>query len=271
MKPAARELDPLLCEKHGGLGDVAALGQPNVRINGRPAIRLADQANCPFGGADVVGEGAAVVRIGGLPAAAVGHKSMHAAPIGSGSHNVTIGGPTFALPPNLRVGGSAQFRNLVIRDLYLLSTTPTGREILERLERTGSVVTILPFESSRAMGVGRDSIIFYDPSDGLTTWHRNDDGSLSAITAPPQTGLGHELVHAVHIGEGTDGRREFFAEETRVRGDGMHYEDETINENRLREDLGQPARWDYPMSTIEKQRNLGVPIAGDRNLRPGGY
>ena len=271
MKPAARELDPLLCEKHGGLGDLAALGQPNVRINSRPAIRLGDQANCPFGGADVVGEGAAVVRIGGLPAAAVGHKSMHAAPIGAGSHNVTVGGPTFALPPNLRVGGSAEFRNLVIRDLYLLSTTPTGREILERLERTGSVVTIVPesVKSSETAQDGRDSTISYNPSDGFAASHRNDDGSLSAITAPPQTGLGHELVHAVHIGEGTAG--EYWAEETRARGDGMHYEDETINENRLREDLGQPERWGFPMSTIEEQRNLGVPVAGDRNLRPGGY
>ncbi len=269
MKPAARELDPLLCEKHGGLGDVAALGQPNVRINSRPAIRLGDQANCPFGGADVVGEGAAVVRIGGLPAAAVGHKSMHAAPIGSGSHNVTIGGPTFALPPNLRVGGSAQFRNLVIRDLYLLSTTPTGREILERLERTGSVVTIVPesVKSSETAFEGRDSTIRYNPSDGFVAEDR--DGGY--ITAPPQTGLGHELVHAVHVGEGTDGKREFFAEETRVRGDGMHYEDETINENRLREDLGQPERWGYPIHEREDPGLKGVPVDGDRNLRPGGY
>jgi len=35
MKPAARELDPLLCEKHGGLGDVAALGQLIMR--GQPS------------------------------------------------------------------------------------------------------------------------------------------------------------------------------------------------------------------------------------------
>ena len=269
MKPAARELDPLLCEKHGGLGDVAALGQPNVRINGRPAIRLGDQANCPFGGADVVGEGAAVVRIGGLPAAAVGHKSMHAAPIGAGSHNVTVGGPTFALPPNLRVGGSAEFRNLVIRDLYLLSTTPTGREILERLERTGSVVTIESesVKLSHTKWKGRDSTIHYNPSDGVVVTGRD----LGFITAPPQTGLGHELVHAVHIGEGTDNKIDVNAEEKRARGDGMHYEDETINENRLREDLRQPERWGDAIYPGENGRPHTVPVAGDRNLRPGGY
>jgi hypothetical protein len=194
---------------------------------------------------------------------------MHAALIGSGSHNVTIGGPSFALPPNLRVGGSAQFRNLVIRDLYLLSTTPTGREILERLERTGSVVTIEPesVKSSKTAFEGRDSTIFYNPSDGFVVRDR-DSGY---ITAPPQTGLGHELVHAVHIGEGTNNKSDVNAEETRVRGDGMHYEDETINENRLREDLGQPERWGDAIHGREDPGLKGVPVAGDRNLRPGGY
>ncbi len=266
MKPAVRAGDALSCEKHGGLGDLAALGQPKVCINGRPAIRLGDRANCPFGGADVVGEGAAVVRIGSLPAAAMGHKSMHGASIDSGSHNVNIGGPTFSLPPNLRVGGSAEFRNLVIRDLYLLSTTPTGREILERLERSGSVVTIVPesVKASHTDGEGRDSTIFYNLSEGFAVTSRD----FGPVTAPPQTALGHELVHVVHIGEGTAGKRDNNAEEIRVRGDGMHYDDETINENRLRDQLGQPERWGDGMVMADEQHG---PIRGDRNLRPGGY
>lgn len=269
MKPAAREADVLLCEKHpGGPGDVGALAQPTVFINNRAAIRLGDRADCSFA-SDVVAEGASQVRIGSLPAAAVAHKSLHAAAIGSGSHDVNIGGPIFALPRNIEIGGSAHFRNLVIRDVYLLSTTRTGRETLKRLEESGSLVRIEPSPddgSFTAGDAGRNSTIYYNPSDKLAAFDENG----GRISAPAQITLGHELVHSVHIAEGTDGKT-LRDEEGRVRGDGSDYDTETINENRLREDLGQPQRWGKSMTTHEDSAEKGIPVAGDRDLRPGGY
>lgn len=77
-------------------------GSPNIRINGRPAIRAhLDIAACsgfPINHypmpAVPVAEGSASVRFNGMPAARIGSKMVCGAHIKNGSSNVTIGGET---------------------------------------------------------------------------------------------------------------------------------------------------------------------------------
>jgi hypothetical protein len=55
---------------------------------------------------------------------------------------VLIGEPTFALPSNITLQGSPDFQSKTIRDLYLLSTTPSGKALIDRLGAAGKPVTI---------------------------------------------------------------------------------------------------------------------------------
>jgi len=265
MKPAARRFDVTDCAQHKrGPGVVLPLGNPDIFINGQPAIRLADQANCPGGVHDVVSEGAASVRIGGLPAATIDHVSSHRARIFTGSENVNIGGPTFALPSNVRVGGDAEYQNKVVRDLWLLSETPTGKEIFDRMARAGGVVEIVPGLANECAG-GR---VYYNPDLVAVSIGR----SGGAVNAPPQTALGHELAHAVRIAEGkappeVANQKQYANEEEIVRGTGGRAWEESISENRLRDDLGVPQRGE---KLLDREKQTG-PIDGPENLRPGGY
>jgi uncharacterized Zn-binding protein involved in type VI secretion len=272
MRPAARSVDNVGCPEHGSAtSTLGPLGSSGVFINGVKAVRLGDQVDCPVRAQDVVAEGASMVRLGGLPMSAASHRAVHPAKITTGSPDVNIGGPTFALPSNLTIGGPAAFRNKVIRDLWLLSQTPTGKEMLSRLERTGQLVVIQP-QLSGERGSGCDpnpadkqptgSIIFYDASEGLAVL--TPEGGLT--TAPPQTGLGHELIHATRLGEGK-ALLNHKHEEATVRGDGAFYRDESITENGLRDDLGLEKREGIELLLDGPAR----PASGPKNLRPGGY
>ncbi len=262
MKPAASEQDLVTCPEHiGPVGRLVALGKPDVFINGRSAIRLGDTAICSVGGPDAIGQGAATVRVGGLPAAGLADMSFHPSRIDTGSEDVNLGGPVFALPRNVTLGGGQDFRNKTIRDLWLLSQTPTGREIFARLERAGGELTIQPGDENFMTPDGRT--IFYNPDRKMVA----EDEDRRAIGAPPQTALGHELVHAVRSREGTISK-DYLDEERRARGDKSHIEDDTINENRLRDDLGLPRRDGPELHTPESQTG---PIDGPMDLRPGGY
>ena len=272
MKPAARSIDNAVCPVHtSSTSTLEPLGRLSVFINGVPAVRLGDQVDCPIRERDVVAEGASMVRMQGLPISAVSHRAAHPAKIASGSADVNIGGPTFALPANVGIGGPAEFRNKAIRDLWFFSQTPTGKETLARLEQTGQPVMIYPQTAGKvsethlnpAGKLPTGSIIFYDPDGRWAV--STPDGKVT--TAPPQTVLAHELIHATRIGEGKtlpDDRHE----EATVRGDGAFYRDETITENTLRDDLGLDRREGAEQEPLEAQRG---PVSGPEDLRPGGY
>ncbi len=262
MKPAASEQDLVTCPEHiGPVGRLVALGKPDVFINGRSAIRLGDTAICSVGGPDAIGQGAATVRVGGLPAAGLADMSFHPSRIDTGSEDVNLGGPVFALPRNVTLGGGQDFRNKTIRDLWLVSQTPTGREIFDRMQRAGKPLTIEPGSENLTTPDGRT--IFYNPDLKLIV----TDEDSNPISAPPQVALGHELVHHVRIAEGTTAKEQL-DEERRVRGDKSHVEDDTINENRLRDDLGLTRRDGPEMPTPESVRGA---VDGPMDLRPGGY
>lgn len=89
MKPAAREGDAHVCDKHGG--DKIAEGSSNVNINGKPAARVDDHIICKTGEKTQIKSGSSSVSINGKPAARVDDPTGHDGKITSGSDNVSIG------------------------------------------------------------------------------------------------------------------------------------------------------------------------------------
>lgn len=260
MKPAATSSSSAACPEHGGPLPLQALGQPEVFINGARAVRLADAVGCVP--PDMLASGAVMVRVGGLPLAGVSHGSLHGAKIVTGSGDVNWGGPSFVLPACVEIRGTPAFKNKVVRDLYLLAETRTGSEIFERLTKAGTTVTIMEGASDLTVG----NWVRHDPSeDAYVLEWRDDDQEARNITAPPQVRLGHELVHAVRIAEERtlpDEKKE----EGRVRGDGLDFDEDSISENRLRDDLGLPRRWGEGVGRGPRFERFGP-----TNLRPGGY
>lgn len=248
-----------------------------VLAEAKPAARLADYAFC-MGPQDVLFEGAATVLVGGLPFCRVLDKSAHGGPVVQGAAMVLVGGPAFSLPSNIQVKGPPTYQNQVIRDLYFLSTTRTGREILNRLGSSGQPIEIVPESdphnsfcspanpSDAAAGTPTGSTISYNPAVGLQAY----DSSNNTIDFPPQVVLAHEMVHALNNAEGnhsygTDpsppaSEPGIAEEEARAIGTGSHSSD-FPTENSLRQDLGMPRR--------DNHFGQNSSPTGDR--RPGGY
>lgn len=116
----------------------------------------------------------------------------------------------------IRVGGDDAFQDLVVEDLYLMASTRTGRETLERIGRTDHDTYIDPLTEYRAKsnkpnagpcagprgkgasfdeaagtpGGGSDSTVYYDPA------------TSSSPNTPPDATLNHELGHAANNAEG---------------------------------------------------------------------
>ena len=97
MRPAARVGDPHVCPvvvpftpPHVG-GPILPPGQPTVLIQGMPAARATDLAQCA-GPPDTIASGSTTVLIGGLPAARMGDPTVHGGSIVAGAPTVLIGG-----------------------------------------------------------------------------------------------------------------------------------------------------------------------------------
>ena len=123
------------------VGGPITVGNPTVLVGGVPAARLSDMATC-VGPPDMIAKGAATVLMGGLPAARLMDNTVHGGMVVVGMPTVLIGDPAFGLPPNFTVQGSPAFQAKVIRDLYYLSTLPSGQQLLSRLEASGQQIVI---------------------------------------------------------------------------------------------------------------------------------
>jgi hypothetical protein len=249
-----------------------------VTAESQLAARLGDVAVCNTA-PDMLMQGAATVLVGGLPWCGMLQGTLHGGRIVMGAATVVLGGPVFALPPTFFMLGSQSFKNKLVRDLFMLSTTRSGKEILDRLAASEQGVffepTLVPDNSfciaaderSARRGLPTGSTIQYNPDVAL--WEIGEVGQQ--IDVPPQVVLGHELVHALNNAEG---KRHFGSdplpprsepdlneEEAATIGAGSHSADYPT-ENSLRADLH-----------LERRDNHSGSIApgptGD--LRPGGY
>ena len=206
-------------------------------------------------------------------------QTVHGGTILVGWPTVLVGGPAFQLPGNIQVKGPASYQNQVIRDLFVLSTTPSGRDLLKRLGDSNQTVEIVPeadphnsFCSPNSSILAKvrsptGSTVSYNPGVAIKVYDR----AGNPVDEPPQVVLGHELVHALDNAEGnhsygTDSNPPASEptipeEEARAIGTGSHTAD-SPTENTIRNDLGLPAR-DNHYGT-----NAPTPTG---NMRPGGY
>jgi uncharacterized Zn-binding protein involved in type VI secretion len=262
-------------------GPVMPPGAITVLIGGLPAARVGDMATCA-GPPDVIAMGASSVLIGGVPAARLTDMTVHGGVLTApGMPTVLIGDPVFALPSNITLSGSATFQSKTIRDLYLLSTTPSGLALINRLGAAGEPVTIKEHTGTNGycsptsglaarVGIPTGSVIQYNPDYRSNAY----DSSGALIAQPPQVILAHEMGHALANSEGdhqygTDpsppaSEPTIEEEEAQAIGTGSHT-GRTPSENSVRSDLGLPAR--------DNHYGTGGPAAGEPtplNLRPGG-
>jgi uncharacterized Zn-binding protein involved in type VI secretion len=285
MYPAARVGDNHICSgvepgpvPHVG-GAIAPSCAPQVMTGNQNQARLSDLAVC-VGPLDVIAMGAATVLVHGLPASRIGDTTAHGGIIVKGEETVLIGGPTFALPSNIKLAGNYFFQQQTYRDLFFLSTTPSGAEMLRQIGASGKPVTILQSagkgggctalnQRDAENGTGSGSTVEYNPEYRSNALDK--DGNM--IAQPPQVILGHEMMHAMNNANGqqatgTDpnppkSEKDIDAEEAQTIGTGS-YEGRKPSENSLRKDLDLPRR--------DNHKGTEGPAAGEPkplDLRPG--
>jgi uncharacterized Zn-binding protein involved in type VI secretion len=188
MLPAARVGDFHMCPlltalvPHVG-GPILPPCAPVVMTGGPFQARLSDMATC-VGPPDVIAMGAATVLVQGLPASRMTDMTAHGGMIMVGLPTVVIGGPAFALPPNVTVVGPPLFQQKTLRDLFLLSTTPSGKALLDRLGATKKPVTIVPVAGSGDASTPLDDAKARDGT-GSGSSRGSSTRSSPTSTAPP--------------------------------------------------------------------------------------
>lgn len=283
--PAARVGDAHVCpmsdgpKPHGG-GPILPPCSADVFIGGVFGARLGDKATCA-GPPDVIAMGASTVLLNGLPAARLTDQMIHGGKIVIGHPMTLIGDPAFTVPSVMTINGSATFQSQVIRDLYFLSTLPSGQALLNRLQAAGQPIKITEFTGPNSycgpnsnlaarFGVPTGSTVQYNPSLHLNVY----DSSGNLVPCPPQLVLGHELSHALANSEGTHkygqdpsppaSEPNMEEEEAQAIGTGSHT-GRSPSENSMRSDLGLPQRSNH-FGTI----GPGPGNPPFTNLRPGG-
>ena len=275
MIPAARVSDSKTCQH--GLGQISPPGAKKVLIGGMPPARLADFTTCPVA-PDVIVKGASTVLIEGLPAARAGDATVHGGLVTWGEDTVRIGDPAFELPSNFQIGGSATFQNKIIRDLYFLSTIPSGKELIRRLEGSEQTIGFVPTSDQNGYTYAGEasilgpagSVIAYNP-DHRSNYH---DSAGNLCAQPPQVILAHEMCHALEYAEGTSHDRvdpsppasepKIPESEAKAIGTGSH-EGRSPSENSILKDLGMPRR-DNHWGSLGPAPGEPAPV----ELRPGG-
>jgi uncharacterized Zn-binding protein involved in type VI secretion len=227
-----------------------------VFIHGLAAARLGDCALCAGMGAptDVIAGGASTVLINQLPAVRVVlDRTVHGGYVAlPGAPKVQIGGPSFSVPANFEIDGDPSFQNKLIRDLFLLSTLPSGQVLLARLASGGKTICFRRGEGNREIEGLSEITITYDPDE----FRAQQDPSLAWQPRPPVVGLAHEMVHALGDVEDTaylpkplgptdpappPSEPDMAREEARAIGAGS-YTGTSPTENSIRAELGLPPR-----------------------------
>lgn len=164
---------------------------------------------------------------------------------------------------NITIEGDDEYKMKVMRDLYQIYRTPTGKAMLESLKASGKNTTIklgdadlngngmtYPRDTARdrfknadgTNGDGTDSIVKYDPD--RTSTGGNDPWD----TRPPAVGLAHELVHAEQAQHGAMSKEQ---DENDARG--------TQKDVRELEAAGIPPHDDYPYNENKIRREWDPP------------
>lgn len=121
-----------------------------------------------------------------------------------------LAGKTFG--KRIKIEGDEEFRKETIKALDELQKTPTGKALLESINKGGKTVTIKPtsgdprcdytspndrFKTPEGKkGKGTDSTVYFDPKTtnfGTDPWFKD---------IPPGIQIGHELMHAEQAGRG---------------------------------------------------------------------
>lgn len=93
--PAARLGDMHTCPAYDGkkphVGGPIIEGSPDVLIEGKPAARVGDKAQCRAGGPDTIVQGVPMVLVNGKPAAILGSRTAHGGVVIAGAAQVLIG------------------------------------------------------------------------------------------------------------------------------------------------------------------------------------
>ncbi|WP_177233538.1 M91 family zinc metallopeptidase [Stigmatella erecta] len=171
---------------------------------------------------------------------------------------------------SITVEGDAAFKARVQSDLDVLRSTPKGREMLLALDNSGHTTTVRqapaaegnsaqPTDRPNAWlnpdgtpGTGSDAYINYNPERTVL-----GGGAEDWRTRPPIVGFFHEMVHAYNYATGTLALGETGGVNNReLAAVGLPYDHDGnastpdmhpghTSENRLREELGLPARPEY--------------------------
>ena len=164
--------------------------------------------------------------------------------------------------------GSPEYQAAVVQDLNTFTATETGQAWQEAYAETGRHITIRPIGAGRdynngyatrvhgddalmrddgTPGPGSDTIIQFNPArEGR---YRGEDGEM--YDRHPSDTLGHELIHGLHNGEGTNRRNQPDPHDPHDNQEeaqtiGVHgYEDEAITERNLLAEDGRAARPDH--------------------------
>ena len=264
MPPIARTTDLHTCPMVTGI--VPHVGGPilppcslTVQAGALAVARLGDMATC-VGPTDVIIMGASTVLTNGLPTIRLTDQTAHGGLITApGLPTVMVGNPVFALPSNIKLDGPPDFESKTIRDLYQLSTTPSGADLLAKLGAAGEPVTIIPCPDpansfcsptsniKARLGFATGSVVQYNPDIKLTVF----DSTGARIAEPPAVVLGHELCHALANSDGTHkygtdpsgpaSQPNIEEEEAQAIGTGSHTGG-SPSENSMRSDMGLPPR-----------------------------
>lgn len=169
----------------------------------------------------------------------------------------------------IRLDGDEEFRRKTIAALDEIKGTPSGAALLQSIEDSGKSVTIRETNGGNSenatsfadgllkqdgtKGTGSDSVVDFNPDRSVI-----GDGSEPWMNRPASVGLAHELIHSAHDANGTtefdysdaDKQPQNYELQTvglagTKDGAAVDYSGNAFTENKIRADLGQPARPEY--------------------------
>ncbi len=198
---------------------------PTVLINFLPAARMGDKVLEALGGPDPIAMGCPTVMIGssgggggggglgGLLGGVAGGLAAAVAELKQKAQetiNDILGQEEYM--PGIIIKGDKAFRDKTRKALDELKGTPTGGKLLDKMSASGKTTTIVKTTKGNEASAGdwTDASLGADGkpgkgSDATVSFNPDRDsiGSEPWEKRPPAIGLGHEMIHADHINEGS--------------------------------------------------------------------